>query len=112
MDKVLHVQPADWQAIEASTKPVFLDFWANWCGPCKMMLPTFEKLAEQYGDQVTFAKINVDELPDIANRFSVRSIPTFVLLQDGNVVERLVGARSEKELAELLSRYAIGAVKQ
>jgi thioredoxin 1 len=106
MEKVLHVQPADWQGVETSTKPVFLDFWADWCGPCKMLGPTFDRLAEKYGEQVTFAKINVDELPDIANKFAVRSIPTLVLLQNGNVVERLVGLRSEQELAQVLSRYA------
>jgi thioredoxin 1 len=108
MEKVLHVQPADWQGIEASTKPVFLDFWANWCGPCKMLGPTFERLAEKYGEQVTFAKIDVDELPDIANKFGIKSIPTLILLQGGNVVEKLVGLRSEQELAQVLSRYASG----
>jgi thioredoxin 1 len=106
MEKVLHVQPADWQGVETSTKPVFLDFWADWCGPCKMLGPTFDRLAEKFGEQVTFAKVNVDELPDIANKFAVRSIPTLVLLQNGNVVERLVGLRSEQELAQVLSRYA------
>ena len=106
MEKVLHVEAADWQGIETSAKPVFLDFWADWCGPCKMLAPTFDRLAEKYGEQVTFAKVNVDELPDIANKFAVRSIPTLVLLQNGNVVERLVGLRSEQELAQVLSRYA------
>jgi thioredoxin 1 len=106
MDKVLHVQAADWQGLESSSKPVFLDFWAEWCGPCKMLGPTFERLAEQYGEHVAFAKINVDELPDIANKFAIRSIPTLILLQGGNVVEKLVGLRSEQELAQVLSRYA------
>jgi thioredoxin 1 len=106
MEKVLHVQPADWQGVETSTKPVFLDFWANWCGPCKMLGPTFERLAEKFGEQVTFAKVDVDELPDVANKFAIRSIPTLILLQNGNVVERLVGLRSEQELAQVLSRYA------
>lgn len=104
MEKVLHLQPADWQGIETSAKPVFLDFWADWCGPCKMLGPTFDRLAEKYGDQITFAKINVDEMPDIANKFAIRSIPTLVLLQGGNVVEKLVGLRSEQELAQVLSR--------
>jgi len=108
MENVLHVQPADWQGLETSTKPVFLDFWADWCGPCKMLGPTFERLADQYGEHVTFAKINVDELPDIANKFSIRSIPTLILLQGGNVVEKLVGLRSEHELAQVLSRYTNG----
>ena len=112
MGKVLQVQQADWQGIETSAKPVFLDFWANWCGPCKMMMPTFEKLAEKYGDQVTFAKVNVDELPDIANRFSIRSIPTLLLLQGGAVIEKVVGLRSEQELDQVLSRFASTVVKQ
>ncbi len=108
MDKVLHVQSADWQGLETSAKPVFLDFWAEWCGPCKMLGPTFERLAEKYCAQVTFAKINVDELPDIANKFAIRSIPTLILLKNGNVVEKLVGLRSEQELAQMLSGYANG----
>jgi thioredoxin 1 len=108
MEKVLHVQPADWQGLEASTKPVFLDFWADWCGPCKMLGPTFERLADKFGAQVTFAKVNVDENPDIANKFAIRSIPTLVLLQDGNVVEKIVGLRSEQELTQVLSRFANG----
>ncbi len=103
MEKVLHVQAGDWQGLESSSKPVFLDFWADWCGPCKMLGPTFERLAEKFGDQVTFAKVNVDELPDIANKFAIRSIPTLVLLQGGNVVEKMVGLRSEQEIAQMLS---------
>ncbi len=105
MEKVMHVAAGDWQGLESSTKPVFLDFWADWCGPCRMLAPTFDKLAEKFSEQVTFAKINVDELPEIANKFSVRSIPTLVLMQSGNVVEKLVGLRSEQELAQVLSRY-------
>ena len=108
MDKVMHVQEADWQGLESSAKPVFLDFWADWCGPCKMLGPTFERLADQYGEKVTFAKVNVDELPNIANQFSIRSIPTLVLLEKGAVVEKIVGLRSEQELAKVLSRYGNG----
>jgi thioredoxin 1 len=108
MEKVMHVQAGDWAGLETSAKPVFLDFWADWCGPCRMLGPTFERLAEKYGEQITFAKINVDDLPDIASKFAVRSIPTLVLLQGGNVVERLVGLRSEQELAEVLTRVTNG----
>jgi thioredoxin 1 len=108
MDKVLHVQAADWQGLETSPKPVFLDFWADWCGPCKMLGPTFERLADQYGEKVTFAKVNVDELPEIANKFSIRSIPTLILMQGGSVVETLVGLRSEQELAQVLTRHTNG----
>lgn len=109
MEKVLHVQAGDWQGLESSSKPVFLDFWADWCGPCKMLGPTFERLAEKFGDQVTFAKVNVDELPDIANKFAIRSIPTLILLQGGNVVEKMVGLRSEQEIAQVLSHVTNGS---
>jgi thioredoxin 1 len=108
MGDVLYVQPADWPAIETSAKPLFVDFWADWCGPCKTLAPTFDRLAARYGEQVRFAKVNVDEMPEVANKFAVRSIPTLLLLQNGNVVERLVGLRSEQELAQVLSRYANG----
>ena len=109
MEKVLHLQPADWRGIENSSKPVFLDFWAEWCGPCKMLAPTFERLAEKYGELVTFAKVNVDEMPDVANQFAIRSIPTLILLQQGQVVEKLIGVRPEKELVQMLSRYTNGS---
>jgi thioredoxin 1 len=108
MEKVLHVQAPDWKALESSDKPVFLDFWANWCGPCRMLGPTFERLADRFGDKVTFAKVNVDEQPEIANKFSIRSIPTLVLMEGGSPVETLVGLRSEQELAQLLSRHTNG----
>jgi len=74
-----------------------------------MLGPTFERLADQYGDKVTFAKVNVDELPEIANKFSIRSIPTLILMQSGSVVETLVGLRSEQELARVLSRHTNGS---
>lgn len=106
MDNVLHVQQGDWQALESSSKPVFVDFWAEWCAPCRMLAPTFEKLAETYGNAVTFAKVNVDELPEVADKYAIRSIPTLLLLREGNVVERLVGVRAQQELARLLDQYA------
>jgi len=112
MGDILHVQPGDWQAVETSEKPVFVDFWAAWCGPCHMVAPTFEKLAETYGNEITFAKVNVDELPEVANRFAIRSIPTLVLLREGKVLERLVGVLPYYELARLLDRYATLSVKK
>jgi len=112
MDSVLHVQQGEWQSVEASDKPVFVDFWAEWCTPCRMLAPTFEKLAEKYGNEITFAKINVDDLPDVAGKYAVRSIPTLLLLSQGNVLEQLVGTRSYDELARLLDRHVAAAVKK
>jgi len=109
MGNVLHVRPGDWSGIENSSKPVLIDFWAEWCGPCRMLAPTVESLAEKYAHQFTFAKVNVDELPDVANKFAIQSIPTLVLLKNGAILERLVGLRSEQELTQVLGRHANGA---
>jgi len=112
MDRVVHVQQGEWQSIEASGKPVFVDFWAEWCSPCRMLTPTFEKLAEKYGNEITFAKVNVDELPDLAGKYAIRSIPTLLLLRQGNVLEQVVGTRSYDELARILDRHLAPAVEQ
>jgi thioredoxin 1 len=112
MSNVLHVQPSDWQALESSAKPVFLDFWAEWCAPCRMLTPAFERLAQNYGKEITFAKVNVDELPDVANKFGVRSIPTLILVQQGNVLERVVGLQPESELVRLLEQHIATALKK
>ncbi|MCL5670530.1 MAG: thioredoxin family protein, partial [Acidobacteria bacterium] len=70
--------------------------------PCRMIAPTFEKLAEKYGQEINFAKVNVDEAPELAAKFGIRSIPTLLLIKDGKVVEQVIGARSYEELARLL----------
>jgi thioredoxin 1 len=106
MGNVLHVPQGGWQPIESSPKPVLVDFWAEWCAPCHMLALTFERLAQTYGKTITFAKLNVDELPEVAEKYAIRSIPTLVLLREGKVVERLVGVRPQQELARLLDQYA------
>ncbi len=111
MGDIVHIQQGGWQDIESSTKPVLVDFWAEWCPPCRMLAPTFEKLAANYGDQITFAKVNVDELPEVAGQFGIRSIPTLLLLRDGEVLEELVGARPYQDLARVLDRHLASAGK-
>jgi thioredoxin len=112
MEKVLHVHQHDWQAIEASARPVLVDFWAEWCAPCRAFVPTFDKLAERYGNEIVFAKVNVDEEQGLADRYAIRSIPTILLLRKGNAVERWVGARSYQELAEVLERQAVAVTRE
>jgi thioredoxin 1 len=75
-----------------SSKPVLVDFWAEWCGPCKMIGPSLEEISEELGEQVTIAKLNIDDHPDTPGRYGVRGIPTMILFKDGEVVDTKVGA--------------------
>lgn len=79
---------------------VLVDFWAPWCGPCHMQTPILHDLARRLGDQATIAKVNVDDAPELAARFDIRSIPTLILLKDGNVVRQFVGVQSQPVLAK------------
>jgi thioredoxin 1 len=93
------------ELVMKSDKPVMIDFWAVWCGPCRMVAPTIDKLAEDYKGRAVVGKVNVDEESDLAEQFRVMSIPTLYVLKKGQVVERLVGARPYNELAALLDKH-------
>lgn len=93
------------EMVMKSSIPVLLDFWAVWCGPCRMVAPTIDKLAEDFQDRAVVGKVNVDEETDLAEQFKVMSIPTIYIMKDGKVVERLIGARPYSELATALERY-------
>ena len=81
---------------------VLVDFWAPWCGPCRMIAPVIEELAEEYDGKAKICKVNTDEEQDIAVKFGIRSIPTLIFMKDGQVVDQIVGAQSKQVLAEKL----------
>lgn len=81
--------------------PVLIDFWASWCGPCKMMGPVVDQIAEDMGNSAKVCKLNIDEELELANKYNVMSIPTFLLVKDGKEVNRTIGAMPKEELAKL-----------
>lgn len=87
------------QAITAEKKTALVDFWASWCGPCRMLAPVVEELADAYQGRVTVAKVNVDEQPDLAQAYAVSSIPTLILFKNGEPALRLVGVQPKAEIA-------------
>jgi thioredoxin 1 len=96
------------QDVLRSEGPVLVDFWAPWCGPCRVVAPVLEKVAERYAGRVTVAKMNVDENIQTSTRYGIRSIPTIALFAGGEIVDGVVGAAPLPVFAELLNRHLAG----
>jgi thioredoxin 1 len=93
------------EAIASADTPVVVDFWAEWCGPCKMIAPILGEIAAEQSGKVTIAKLNVDENPDLAMRYNVMSIPTLLVFNKGEVAKRLVGAKGKGQLLQELDEF-------
>jgi len=90
------------EKVYSSSRPVLVDFWAEWCAPCRMLSPTIDQIAEDYDGKVTVGKINIDEEPELAQRFGVMSIPTLILFKDGSIVSRSVGVVGKDKISAML----------
>ncbi len=90
------------QEVLKSEVPVLVDFWAEWCGPCKMIAPHLDKIAEDYGDKIRIRKVDIDEERGLAEKYRVESIPTLMFFKDGKLVDQLIGARPPKDITSRL----------
>ena len=94
------------QDVLGSGKPVLVDFWAEWCAPCRMLAPTVEAVAVEHANTATVVKLNVDDNPTTAQRYGIKGIPTLILFREGKEVERVVGATSKESIMKMIEKYA------
>ncbi|ADN77760.1 thioredoxin [Ferrimonas balearica DSM 9799] len=105
-DKIVQLSDDSFETdVLKADKPVLVDFWAEWCGPCKMIAPVLDELAEEYGDQLTIGKLNVDQNSETPPKYGIRGIPTLLLFKDGQLAGTKVGAASKTQLKEFIDAH-------
>lgn len=102
-DKIINITDDSFDSVINGDKPVLVDLWAEWCGPCKMIAPILDEVAEEMSDKVTITKLNIDQNPETPPKFGVRGIPTLLLFKNGSVAGTKVGALSKTQLVEFLN---------
>jgi thioredoxin 1 len=104
-EHVKEVGDSNWETdVLKSDRPVLVDFWAQWCAPCRMLAPTVEAVAESYAGKATVVKLNVDDNPAVSQRYGIKGIPTLILFKNGNESERIVGATSRENISRMIDR--------
>ena len=104
-DKVREVMEKDFDTVVQGAKVTLADFWAPWCGPCRMVAPNVEAVAEKMSGEANFIKINVDDNPNLAKKYGVMSIPTLIIFKDGEEAARMVGARGKEDIEEAVRSW-------
>jgi thioredoxin 1 len=110
MSKTIEITDANFEQIIASDKPVLVDFWAEWCGPCKMIGPVVEELASEYDGKAVIGKVDVDSNPAVSAKFGIRSIPTLLVFKGGEVVDKQIGAVPKSVLSQKLDAQVEASV--
>ncbi|HSS11381.1 MAG TPA: thioredoxin [Acidimicrobiales bacterium] len=93
------------EAVKGCEQPLLVDFWAEWCGPCKMVAPILEQLAAEYAGQIVIAKLDVDANPEVAGRLEIQSVPSMIIFQEGEPKKRITGARGKAQILQELAEY-------
>ena len=107
-DKVVVITDAEFDAsVLQSEKPVIIDFWAEWCQPCKMLAPTVEEIAGEYEDKIKVGKLNVDDNPSTATKYGIRGIPTLLFFKGGKVVQQVTGVKSKAEIKKIIDESLV-----